>query len=248
MELLELVQTTLGAMDSDEIESINDTTESAQVVDIAYSTYYELIERLSAEKKIDWLHGPLSLQALADPANPTQMRLTDAVRRVTFVSYNVANTGDSAAFQELKWQDPQCFLNARSASGDNRTLVTLGGVSFYVDTNRQPSFYTSFDDTTFVCDAIDLTVESTLQADKFSVLGYRHPVFQRLDSYVIDLPPQALPLFQAEVNIAAFNYVKQTRSGVDEKRSMEQTSQWRREKNRIAMKPNDWRSPYGRHR
>ena len=43
--LLQLVQTIASSMDSDEVNSISDSTESLQIANIVRSVYYDLINR-----------------------------------------------------------------------------------------------------------------------------------------------------------------------------------------------------------
>jgi len=62
--LLDMVQEILSDIDSDEIESIDDTVESEQVVSILKSTYYAMMSNR------DWPHLRRSIQisSLGDPS------------------------------------------------------------------------------------------------------------------------------------------------------------------------------------
>jgi hypothetical protein len=222
--LLELVQTTLSLMDSDKVDSITETEESEQVCDIARDVYYELINRQ------DWpfLHGGVELVAGVDTTQPTKFTLADTVKRLTLVQYNTADDGEDPAYRELCYVEPEVFLRRNSVGGDNSLLVEDGQVRYYVTLDRQPTYYTSFQDGVLVADAVDQTIETTLQESKLSVLGYIIPEFAITDAFVPTLPDNLWPMYSAEVRRACFLYLKQTASIRDEAVAIRQTAQARR--------------------
>lgn len=250
MQLVEIVQQVLSAMDSDEVDSINETTESLQVVDFARETYFELINRLQAvDGQLSWLHGSVTLTSLADAARPTSVHVAADIRQLTYVSYNTAASGNGAIYRELRWIEPLDFLRAHSVGGNDRQLVTDGSVSYYVTTNLAPTYYTTFDDATLVLDSVDTAQESTIQAAKLNVVGYRIPVFTSVDTFVPDLAPHLFPLYLSEVKQVCFNYLKQSVSAVDAARSQRQMAQFRRKRGRIQKKGHPYfNTDYGRKR
>ncbi len=247
--LLEIVQTTLSAMGSDEVDSINETEESIQVAESVKDTYYEFIERLALAKKIDWLHGPLPVTPSGDVLSPTTAEFGSTVREVTYIGYNVAGVGEDASYRELVYYPPDEFLRQHNKAGPNKVAVSVGdALTVYVSNDRMPTSYTSFDDTNIICNAFDSSIESTLTDGRFNAMGYRIPTFVVADEEVPDLPPQLFPAFQAEVNIAAFAYFNQTSSAVDAARSLRQMAQLNRRGQKIVNRHPYFTTNYGRKR
>lgn len=224
--LLELVQTTLSLMDSDKVDSITETEESVQVCDIARDVYFELINRQ------DWpfLKGDVGVQAAVDPTQPTRFILDDTVRKLTYVAYNIADVGEDASYRPLDYVEPEVFLRRNANAGENSLLVEDGQVRYYVALDRKPTYYTSFNDGTLVCDAVDQTIETTLVGSKLSVLGYVIPEFTITDEFIPTLHDNLWPMYSAEVRKACFLYLKQVQSVRDETVALRQTNQARRAK------------------
>ncbi len=79
--LLEIVQSVLSSMDSDEINSIDDTVESQQVVEIVKTVYDDIISRsdLNSNKTLFNLIGS------TDPSKPTLMTRPEGIDRVDWL-------------------------------------------------------------------------------------------------------------------------------------------------------------------
>ncbi len=239
--LLELVQTTLSLMDSDKVDSITETEESVQVCDIAKEVYFEVINRQ------DWpfLHGGVTVGAAADPTQPTRFLLDDTVRKLTLVQYDIAAVGEDAQYRELVYCAPELFLRRNATSRENSVLVEDGQVRYWVSLDRAPTYYTSFEDGILVMDSVDQAIETTLQQDKLSVLGYVIPVFTIEDSFEPRLPDNLWPMYSAEVRKACFLYLKQVTSVRDEAIAIRQTAASRRAK-RGGQKRNYFNTNFGR--
>ena len=83
LTLLEMVQSILSSMGSDEVNSIGDTTESLQVADIIKQTYMNMLGRYDLPS-----HNQLfQLQASGDPASPVLMQFPAGVTRVEWLKY-----------------------------------------------------------------------------------------------------------------------------------------------------------------
>lgn len=236
--VLNYVQAALNAMDSDLVDSINDTEEALQVANELQDTYYELLNREDWE----FLHQPSRLTGAADTSNPTKLLIENEIKRFDYIAYLV----DSKA-KTLTYLSPVEFLKRFSAGGTNRLQVTDGaGVNFYVDTDRNPEYFTSFDDESIVCDAYDSAIESTLQGSKTSCIGVVIPTFSVTDTHVPDIPQHMEPLLQSALNAASFSYFKQSASAKDEQRTLRQLAQARREESKVISHKDYYANKFGR--
>jgi len=249
--VLEYVQACLSVMNSDEVDAINETTESEQVAQLLKEVYYEVINR----EDWPWLRGPITLTGLANTAKPTSFTIPPTVKYIEEVSYNVSESSGYIR-KDLVWVEPDEFLR-RFSGGEGvstKQLVTLGSqVLFYVSNDRWPEYWTSFDDSEIVCDAFNTDFQSTLTAAKVSAYGITIPAFQVSDQFTPDGPSHIEPLLQAELTREAFQYFKQTESVPDERKARRQLARARREAERTNRDADNFyannygRRSYGRH-
>ncbi len=241
--VLEYTQACLSTMDSDNVDDIADTVEAGQVANLLKDTYYELINR----QEWEFLNGPISLVAAVDVADRTRFTVANTLRHLKALWYNVSNSGGTER-RKLHYLEPVDFLDRFSgAEGDNKQLVSLGSqLQFYVYTDRMPYFYTTFDDQSVHCEAVDLTIESTLQTQKVSAYGVAIPAFQVTNVFVPTLPEHMIPLLQASLNSAAHLYFKQQESAVDTARERRQLARARMENSKVAARESYYANQFGR--
>lgn len=210
MTLLEMVQSILSDMDSEDVNSISDTVEAEQIASVVRDTYYNIV----AGREFPEHEQLLKLTALSDSNYPTHMRLPDTVRRIDKVWYNVSTDG-GIEFRELRWIDPDSFLTLR-AEGSNTTQISdkNSGSIYLVGNDAMPTYYTSFDNYYIVMDSHDSTVDTTLQASKSRCRGLIYPEFTLTDSFTPDLDMNWFPYLLAEAKSACFSIFK---SGTDPK-------------------------------
>jgi hypothetical protein len=224
--LLQYVQTTLSAMDSDRVDSIGDTEESMQVADTAQEVYNELIHR----QNWAWLRRPVIITGAADVAQPTKVFIPDNCRYLVNLWYDDPDSTGATRLVKLTYCEPDEFITRFQNAATNRQLVTTPeGLKFYVGTDREPMFYTTFHDNEFYCDSFDQALEATLQSNKFSALGFVNPDFTISDSFVPDLPETMVPLFQSTLTAVASLYYRQKESAPDEARVRRQKARLNRE-------------------
>lgn len=204
MTLLELVQDILNDLDSDEINSIDDTTESQQVAQIVKSTYFAMMSNRN------WPHLKRALQVVAsgDLTYPTHMKLEDEVKELSFINYNTARLGTTTKqYSRLTWVEPDDFLrvlnNRRSDVANVDTIVDPSGVELLITNDQPPRYYTSFDDSTIIFDAYDRSVDLTLQSSKTQASGYIMPKWLATDDYIPDLPTEAFTALLEEAKSRA---------------------------------------------
>lgn len=249
MTLLDMTQDILSDMSSDQVNSIDDTVESAQVAQIIKSTYFSLID----EK--DWPHTKklTTVTASGDNSLPTWMTLPDGVKKLTSIYYNKAklSDGDRAMYDEVKYILPDDFLrvcNSRDNTSSIAQVITdpNSGVKLTILNNCGPTYYTSFDDVHLVFDSYDNEVDDTLQVSKIQVLAYIVPLWTHEDSFVPDLPDHAFTLLLEESKSRAALKVKQQPDQKAEQESARQRKSLARRDRRVGQGikfPNYGRNP-----
>lgn len=226
MTLLEMVQDILNDLDSDEVNSIDDTVEATQIAQILKTTYFEL----SASR--NWAHqkGLIKLQSSGTTARPTHMTLTDEVKELNFIKYNKQNAGETRKrYLEVHYKTPEEFLRiCNDRNNDNSNIDVISDESASVDllimNDKQPDYWTSFDDENIVFDSYDVVVESTLQQNNVQAHGVLNPVWVMSDTHTPDMPEEAFPGYLAEAKSVAFYVLKQM---INEKSEQQSTRQRR---------------------
>lgn len=239
--VLEYVQACLNTMDSDQVDSISDTTESTQVAELLRDCYAELINR----QEWSFLKRPAEIVAAGDTTSPTKFTIPNDLRHLLNVWYNVDESG-AVSRRELQYLEPADFLARSGVAQTGKLLVTAPTqIQFYVWTDRMPSFYTSFDDKVIFCDAYKATVETSLVSSKVSALAILNPAFTVEDEFVPLLPEHMVPLLQATLNATSHLYFKQQASAPDEKRVQRQMAQARQRESKLTRN-NYYANSFGR--
>jgi len=213
--LLEMVQNIMSSMDSDEINSISDTTESQQVVQIIKTVYDDLITRggMTSYKTL------FNLTASGDNLKPVLMTKPLNIDTIDWIKYNRVKIGDpDPVWTEIKFKPIDEFLwdvqalNPSETDVDVMTLTSVDGftLTFNYKNSTGPEFYTSFDDTTLIFNAVDLTVDTTLQTSKTVGYGSKITAFVESDSFVPALQPGQFALLLNEAKSLAWAELKQT--------------------------------------
>lgn len=204
MTLLEIVVDILNDLDSDEVNSIDDTAEAQQVAQIVKSTYFAIISNRN------WPHlkRGIKLESSGNTAYPSHMKLADNVKELSFVNYNKAGVGDTRKlYKEVRWMEPEDFLrhtNMRNNTEQNVDVITdYSGIELLIRNDQQPTYYTSFDDTNLVFDSYDSAVDDTLQESKVQAQGYVNPTWYSLDEFIPDLPEEAFTYLLEEAKSRA---------------------------------------------
>ena len=192
--LLEIVQNILSDLDSEDVNSISDSVEAAQIANVVENTFYNIV----STREIPEHHSLIKLTALSDTNFPTHFSYPDNVKGVSGLWYDVSSDS-SFEYREITYVDPRDFLSRLGSPSTNYTLVSdkVAGTKMRIGNNKMPNFYTSFDDQYIVMDSHDGSIDSTLMETKIRVMGYTIPIFSISDSYVPDLDAE---MFQYLVN------------------------------------------------
>lgn len=250
LTLLQIVQKTMEALNLDEINSISDSPDSEQIAQIAQDSYYELLNQA------DWPHTIRleQLESVGDNTKPNYLRIPDEVTRIDDFKYD-ATLVDSSSLPvdliEIKtvvWLSPVDFL--KKTQGRNtelteiETITDFNGVRYHVYNDREPSYWTSFDDEYVVCDAYNSDVESTLQGNKSQALMKWIEDVVITDDLLVGAPSHFFQTWLAETKSTAFIYMKQEASPKDEQRARRGLSVLRRNASRTDQ--DDGKVKYGR--
>jgi len=238
MTLLDIVQDILNDLDSDLVNSIDDTSESQQVAQIVKSTYFALMDSR------DWphTHRLMPLTPSGDSTLPTWMELQDNVKEITSVYYDKAkeSDGDRKRFEIVKYLLPDDFLrvcNNRDNTASTSVEITdpNNGITLCIQNNKAPDYYTSFNDSVLIFDSFDNTVDDTLQQHKVQVLGYIVPGWEHTDTAIPDLPDHAFTLLLEEAKSRASVKLRQQPDQKAEQESQRQRKWLARKDRRIAQ-------------
>ncbi len=197
--LLELVQDILSDIDGDEVNSITDTEESEQVARHIKAAYRSIVSNTN------WPHTrrAVALDPRSDSNFPTHMVVKEEVKEMISVRYNTMDVGDTRReYQLLRYYDPDEFLrriNKRNNDEADVDIVTDdSGIELLIFNDKDPQFYTSFDDVNLIFDSYDSLADSTLQGSKFQAQGYIIPTFTITDAFTPDLPVDGFSLLYEE--------------------------------------------------
>jgi len=211
--LLDLTQSILNAMDSDNVNSVSDTVESEQVANIIKEVYFELI----TERNLANNESLFQLTGLADSTQPTKMLIPPKVSDVQVVKYNYKESTDSNNFTTIRYKTPEEFLNI--VNNRNSTLTeaedytdSASGVVITIMNNAFPTYWTTFDDENITFDSYKSTEESTLTSARtqcFGILDKDWADFTITDTFTPDLPNSLFPLLLSTAKGRCFSQVKQ---------------------------------------
>lgn len=212
--LLELTQTILSSMDSDEVNSINDTVESQQVVGIIKTVYDDIISRSELESN----KVPFNLTPSGDSAKPVLMTKPDNIDHVHWIKYNcILNGNVIPVWVDMVYLPFMDFLDYTHAYNTTETFVgsfvysAEGFVTTFTYRNdTAPHYYTTFDDNTVIFDAYNNTVDTTLQSSKTLCYGSKKTSFTASDTFIPALQPSQFALLLNEAKSLAWAELKQT--------------------------------------
>ncbi len=228
--VLTLVQGVLNEMSSDNVNSIDDTTESMQVAQMLSDVFYEIVSSRTWETHQELI----ALDSSSDSEKPNYMRVPDAVQEMEWFRYNNIQAGQTRnQWRTITYLSPAEFLKQTSNYNNDEANVTVvtdfNGTPISIRNDIDPRYWTSFDDDYVVTDAYNSAVETTLQSSKSQAYVRREPTMTLVDDFVVDLPTEAFSLLKIVLKSRAFENVKQKDSRTI---SMEE----QRQRNRMSRK------------
>lgn len=223
--LLEMVQRILESIDGQMIESIEDTREAVQVANCVKETYYHLLYT----RDIKANNNLVQLHSLSDVNHPTEFYINDDIAQILLFKY-YDKTNDK--YVDLQWLDPEKFidhsLNMFTRATDNegnplvQQITDASGVIYNVRNDRNPQYFTSFDDKHFVCDAWNKKDTTTMIEQYTVVYGVVLPEFKIEDNFVPDIAPQHFQLLLSKSKVQAAYELNKTFDQLENDRARKQ--------------------------
>lgn len=196
--VLEMVQDILLDLNSFPVNSITETVESEQVAAILRRTYYDIVSQRNwaNTKQVTQLSSATALM-------PTHLALPSGVKQVSKIMYDVRlDVAGKLKYQSLTYMTPEQFLEMSagldSTAANVDTVTDTNGATLLVRNDKQPQYWTSFDDAYVVCDSYYSAVDSFLQNSKTQALVVVTPAWTHDDAFYPVLPEEAFPYLLAE--------------------------------------------------
>jgi hypothetical protein len=211
MTLLDMVQNILTAMNSDAVNSISDTIESEQVA----MTVKDVYMKMCATREIPVHLANVEMLASGSLQRPTVLKIPDNVEDILELSYND---------KPLKFLYPDEFsymMRNRVESTIVEKITDGVGYVFKIYVDRDPEYYTTYDDKELFFDAYDKTKSDTLLASNSLAYVELFPSFEMVDDYIPDLPSHMFPYLLEAAKSLSFVNVKQMPNAAVEKGAME---------------------------
>lgn len=243
--LFEMTDRILSAMESDEVNSINDTVESVAVSKLIQRTYYDMAVDLQLPEH----DTTFQLDASGDSSKPCLMTVPTNVIKIHWIKYDNQETGDTYSdYQYVRWKPYDEFLESMGAlrertSGVGSQDLTLNSegatetFEFLYETDRHPDVYTTSDDYNLIFDAYDSTEDTTLQKSKTLCYGRVYPTFTLDDSFAPDLDPTQFSYFLNRCIARAFAELKQSDNADARGEARVQKIRVQKQKRRVEQVP-----------
>lgn len=238
--LLELVQRILESMDSDEVNSIADTTESLAVANIVKECYFDIISEIQPKET----EGLFHLDASTDNTKPVSMFLPNNVSNIEWLKYNVGPSVSDTNFRDICYLDVEQFLRFSNGLDVGETWVstqeiTIANRIFNIKfrNDQFPSYYTSIDDNIILFDSYDNSVEDTLTSSRTYGYGGLIPDFQMVDTFVPKLDARQFQLLLNAAKAQASIEVRQVENAKAERKERKHRILMNKEKDNTDPRP-----------
>lgn len=225
MSLIEMVQSIMSDMDSDEVTAISDTTESTQVASIIRDVFFQMVANTVIPE-----HKSLGQLDNADTDSLVFLKIPDTVKRIEWIKYNKLTVDQTDnQWGTLKYLEPETFLHTimtRPSSEDTTVSVTdpdSGVVLDMIRNDTAPTYWTSFDDEYICFDSYDAAVDAVgLDGTKTMCWVTNIPQWSTDDEAVPDVDDNLFPMFLAEAKATCFALLKGQAVGKIEKQARNQ--------------------------
>jgi hypothetical protein len=214
--LLEMTQQILDAMDSDSVNSIDDTVEASQVASIVREAY----EDLATQRDWSWLKELTTLTALADTDQPTTFEIPEGVNKILWLKYNG---------EDVTYMEPKEFKDLLDSRAEVEDEVDENGIVL----TRDPLYWTSYDDQNVVMDAYNAEDESTLQQSNLDAYCVMVPSWTHEDGFTPQLPEKMFPTLIADAKGTAFLQLKQQANAKEETKARRGKARFQNEAKRV---------------
>ena len=236
--LLEIVQSTLGSLDSDAVSTIGETIESEQIAMIAKEQYY----KIATYQHVPQFESLTQLVDLSDSTKATVMKIPENSIHIKNVRYRKTTDGGASYFEDIEYIERDDFLRSVLLLDVNSTEVGEnvldGNVRVPYRNDQDPTCWTTFDDEHLIFDAIKTGPGvQTMTNDNSLVIAYVIPEFLLTDDFIPDLPLSVYSQYMDQIKETASHEQKQTPSDV-------RTRDGERQQHRNRISINDYNSSF----
>jgi hypothetical protein len=224
MTLLEMTQNILSSMNSDEVNSISDTVESAQVAEEIRNTFYDLF----TNKDLPELESLINLEWIGDTNYPHVMVLPDNVDRIKWIKY-LNQRFDQPTYNRVEYLDPEEFIQrvvepgpSNYATYEEVPLTATSPIQFTIATNQSPTHYTILNGNNLVFNSFDALYEAHLTGSNSLAWGFLNATFELTDDYIPPIDGHLFPQFLAEAKSVCFINIKEVANSKEEQKSRRQ--------------------------
>lgn len=211
--LLDYTQAILSSLDSDEVNSINDTVESAQVVKILKTVFEEIVTIADLSEHFTLFE----LEASGDNTKPVKMTRPSDVHSLEWIKYNKETVSDSndnfnlIQFLPLdKFLDMMHLLNESDSNvGTFTETIATSTITILYRNDKAPTYWTTYDDHTIIFDSYDSAVDTTLQKTKTLCYGKKAQTWTETDAFIPFIDSEFSVLLLNEAKSLAFAELKQ---------------------------------------
>lgn len=214
--LLDLTQSIMDDMGSDSVNSISDSLESLRVASILKRTFFDL----AVEMDLPTAEELFVLQALADLDRPSHMKLPDNVYELGWIKYDVRTdaTDTRIRYAEIFHLEPEDFfkrISTRNSDDSNMQVVAdPTNINLIIQTDQNPTYWTSFDGEFIVFDSFDSAISSTIEESKVVCHGRVGKTWINTDTAIPDIPEHLEPTLLAIAEERCFAWIKQAQNSV----------------------------------
>jgi hypothetical protein len=240
MTLLEIVQNIASALETDEINSITDTTESLQIAEVVKETFLDLFTNTDIPEHM----GLVRLDSVSDLASPNYLKIPDDVNKISWLRYKDYRGQN---YRLLRYANPRDFIEMAllwPLDEIDPTIVDtvdpVSGVVYKIRSDSPPLTYTIFNDQYIAFDAFDSVYEATVQGDNCVSFGSFNFEFEMEDDFVPPIDANLFPLLLSEAKSVCFINLKQVSSAKEEQRSRRQKRKFQREKFKSRVQRNEY--------
>ena len=248
--LFELVSAILEKMESDEVNSIFDTVESTSVAGEIRDTFRNMVANREEYKRDSFT----VLENVADYDHFNQLRIPDNVVNIKQIWKTGCDSAGDYYRRELTYLNPRDFVERcyKLPSGCGAVTVAQIGVEngpcFPVLVDREPEFYTTFDDKHLFFDAVDRTETDTLKSGDIAARATLYPEFKMEDNFVPPLAVEDFPYLLNDAMDACFINFKGVSNSKAQKRARDQQVWGQNNRDRVGPHTNGTAGPpYGRY-
>jgi hypothetical protein len=205
ISLLEMTQNILDGLGLDAVNSIDDTEDASKVARIIRNTYRNLVALREFPE-----HSRIgTLWASTDDQRPTHMEIPEDCIDISLLKYDIRTTAETRQrFVKIPYIDPEEFMLKVHSRDDTNSNVQVvldydKDRKLFIENDKRPEFWTSFDDEHIVFDSFDSAVDDTIQQSKTIVTMIMEPSFTLKDDFIPDLHAKSFPMLENEAAKAA---------------------------------------------